>query len=174
MVATPTVCSSKPPAYRWWPSGAAGSDRNEARRASSARKRSTVALRPGWAISPARNSRKPSSSSTSRRSAGASAAGSASGTGSSARTSSWRRARDRSTRARTRPETLLARDRVDRLDHPLLRQLGDCAHVASVTFVADVRSFRAMRYDEAKAGALESLVAPPFDVISPEARAAYL
>jgi uncharacterized protein (DUF1015 family) len=31
-----------------------------------------------------------------------------------------------------------------------------------------------MRYDEAKAGALESLVAPPFDVISPEARAAYL
>jgi uncharacterized protein (DUF1015 family) len=40
--------------------------------------------------------------------------------------------------------------------------------------VADVRSFAALRYDEAKAGPLESLVAPPYDVISPEEREAYL
>jgi uncharacterized protein (DUF1015 family) len=40
--------------------------------------------------------------------------------------------------------------------------------------VADVRSFAAVRYDEAKAGPLESLVAPPFDVISPDERQGYL
>jgi uncharacterized protein (DUF1015 family) len=40
--------------------------------------------------------------------------------------------------------------------------------------VADVRSFAALRYDEAKAGPLESLVAPPFDVISDEEREVYL
>jgi len=36
--------------------------------------------------------------------------------------------------------------------------------------VADVRAFRAERYDETKAGPLESLVAPPYDVISPAER----
>ena len=36
--------------------------------------------------------------------------------------------------------------------------------------MADVRPFRALRYDEAKAGPLETLVAPPYDVISPEER----
>ena len=33
--------------------------------------------------------------------------------------------------------------------------------------MADVKPFRALRYDEAAAGPLETLVAPPYDVISP-------
>ena len=37
-----------------------------------------------------------------------------------------------------------------------------------------VRPFRALRYEEAKAGPLERLVAPPYDVITPEQRAEYL
>ncbi|MFL6028706.1 MAG: DUF1015 family protein [Gaiellaceae bacterium] len=40
--------------------------------------------------------------------------------------------------------------------------------------MADVRPFRAERYDEAKAGPLEQLVAPPYDVISPPQREEYL
>jgi uncharacterized protein (DUF1015 family) len=40
--------------------------------------------------------------------------------------------------------------------------------------MADVRPFRALRYDAAKAGPLESLVAPPYDVISDDERAEYL
>jgi uncharacterized protein (DUF1015 family) len=40
--------------------------------------------------------------------------------------------------------------------------------------MADVRAFRAERYDEAKAGPLEALVAPPYDVISAQERADYL
>ncbi|MFL5951486.1 MAG: DUF1015 family protein [Gaiellaceae bacterium] len=40
--------------------------------------------------------------------------------------------------------------------------------------MADVRPFRAERYDEAKAGPLEQLVAPPYDVISPAEREQYL
>ena len=40
--------------------------------------------------------------------------------------------------------------------------------------MADVRPFRAERYDETKAGPLEVLVAPPYDVISDEERAQYL
>ena len=36
--------------------------------------------------------------------------------------------------------------------------------------VAAVEPFRALRYDEAAAGPLESLVAPPYDVISPDER----
>src|SRR2546423_4929830 len=40
--------------------------------------------------------------------------------------------------------------------------------------MADVRPFRAERYDVAKAGPLDQLVAPPYDVISPADRAAYL
>jgi uncharacterized protein (DUF1015 family) len=43
-----------------------------------------------------------------------------------------------------------------------------------LTVVADVRPFRAERYDEAKAGPLELLVAPPYDVISPAERDDYL
>src|SRR3954468_424215 len=37
-----------------------------------------------------------------------------------------------------------------------------------------VRPFRALRYDTSAAGELDALVAPPYDVISPEARARYL
>jgi uncharacterized protein (DUF1015 family) len=40
--------------------------------------------------------------------------------------------------------------------------------------MADVRPFRAERYDETKAGPLEALVAPPYDVISDDERAQYL
>jgi uncharacterized protein (DUF1015 family) len=40
--------------------------------------------------------------------------------------------------------------------------------------VARIRPFSALRYDEATAGPLADLVAPPYDVISPEARLAYL
>jgi uncharacterized protein (DUF1015 family) len=36
--------------------------------------------------------------------------------------------------------------------------------------MADVRPFRALRYDEEVAGPLQQLVAPPYDVISPEQR----
>src|SRR2546430_16574942 len=40
--------------------------------------------------------------------------------------------------------------------------------------MAEVKPFRAERYDEPKAGPLEQLVAPPYDVISPEQREEYL
>src|SRR4051794_423614 len=40
--------------------------------------------------------------------------------------------------------------------------------------MAEVKPFRAERYDVAKAGPLDQLVAPPYDVISPEERAHYL
>src|SRR5213593_4274364 len=40
--------------------------------------------------------------------------------------------------------------------------------------MADVKPFRSLRYDEAKAGPLEQLVAPPYDVITPEERLEYL
>jgi uncharacterized protein (DUF1015 family) len=40
--------------------------------------------------------------------------------------------------------------------------------------MAVVKPFRAERYDESKAGPLERLVAPPYDVISPEERREYL
>jgi uncharacterized protein (DUF1015 family) len=40
--------------------------------------------------------------------------------------------------------------------------------------MADVKPFRAERYDEAKAGPLERLVAPPYDVIGPRERDDYL
>ena len=40
--------------------------------------------------------------------------------------------------------------------------------------MADVKPFRAERCDEAKAGPLEQLVAPPYDVVSPAEREEYL
>jgi uncharacterized protein (DUF1015 family) len=40
--------------------------------------------------------------------------------------------------------------------------------------MAEIRPFRALRYDEAKAGPLEALVAPPYDVISADERERYL
>src|ERR671929_1686041 len=46
--------------------------------------------------------------------------------------------------------------------------------LGSLTVVADVRPFQAERYDEAHAGPLEQLVAPPYDVISPVERRDYL
>ena len=76
--------------------------------------------------------------------------------------------------ASLRAQPLLARDRVDPLDDPLFGELRDRVHGGSLTAVADVRPFRAERYDEAKAGPLENLVAPPYDVISPAQREEYL
>jgi uncharacterized protein (DUF1015 family) len=40
--------------------------------------------------------------------------------------------------------------------------------------LADIKPFRALRYDEGTAGPLEQLVAPPYDVIGPEERERYL
>jgi uncharacterized protein (DUF1015 family) len=40
--------------------------------------------------------------------------------------------------------------------------------------VAELKPFRALRYDERRAGPLHELVAPPYDVISAEARERYL
>jgi len=40
--------------------------------------------------------------------------------------------------------------------------------------MAEIRPFRALRYEEAAAGPLDRLVAPPYDVISPEQRLDYL
>ena len=40
--------------------------------------------------------------------------------------------------------------------------------------MAVVKPFRALRYDTGRAGPLEKLIAPPFDVIGPEERARYL
>ena len=40
--------------------------------------------------------------------------------------------------------------------------------------MAKIRPFRALRYDEAKAGPLEELIAPPYDVISDAERKVYL
>src|ERR687897_3420061 len=40
--------------------------------------------------------------------------------------------------------------------------------------VADVRPFAALRYDQERVGALDSLVAPPYDVLSGDERQAYL
>src|SRR5215204_5173070 len=40
--------------------------------------------------------------------------------------------------------------------------------------VAELRPFAALRYDEERAGSLQSLVAPPYDVLSEAERHAYL
>ncbi len=85
-------------------------------------------------------------------------------------------------RTAARAELLLPCDRVDALDDPILRELGNRPHEASlgpatagsVAAVAEVAPFRAVRYDEATAGPLDALVAPPYDVISPEQRVSYL
>jgi len=73
-----------------------------------------------------------------------------------------------------RAPPLLARDRVDALDHPVLCEGCNRAHAGSFTAMADVRPFRAVRYDENVAGPLAELVAPPYDVISPEEREGFL
>src|SRR5581483_5177419 len=81
-----------------------------------------------------------------------------------------------------RVQSALARDGEDALDDPVLDELCDRRHgpslgsnaAARVRLVARVRPFRAVRYDEANAGPLAGLVAPPYDVLDPEERAAYL
>src|SRR5205823_8033678 len=77
-------------------------------------------------------------------------------------------------RARAGSQPFLSGDCVDPFDHPVLSERDDRGHVASLAAVADVRPFPSMRYDEAKAGPLETLVAPPYDVISPAERSHYL
>jgi uncharacterized protein (DUF1015 family) len=85
-------------------------------------------------------------------------------------------------RAVLRAQALLLRHRVDALEGAVLLELRDRGHVeesrAAVRCygqpVATIRPFRALRYDEAVAGPLAGLVAPPYDVITPEQRAAYL
>ena len=77
-------------------------------------------------------------------------------------------------RARAGSQSFLSGDCVDPLDHPVLGERDDRGHVASLAAVADVRPFLSRRYDEAKAGPLETLVAPPYDVISPAEREHYL
>ena len=192
--------------------------RRAARAASAVRRapRATVARRPGCVSSAARNSRKPSSSSASRRIAGASEAGStsapprssarraAAGRGSarrgraraprrprrSARRAarrrsrpvprcgrSGRRARARGTARRPRPQPPLLRDRVDALDDAVLRELCDRRHRSSLgrKRLASGRGPRSALprgpVRRSRAGPLDGLVAPPYDVISPEERA---
>ena len=87
------------------------------------------------------------------------------------------------------PQPFLPGDRVDALDDAVLGELRDRAHVpwpdrrsasigaaslgrgpdARLARVAELRPFRAVRYEVA-AGPLDSLVAPPYDVISPGQR----
>ena len=40
--------------------------------------------------------------------------------------------------------------------------------------MAEIKPFPALRYDTGRAGALDDLVAPPYDVISPDERTEYL
>jgi uncharacterized protein (DUF1015 family) len=47
---------------------------------------------------------------------------------------------------------------------------GGASAAGRLAAVAQVEPFRALRYDEGRAGPLEQLVAPPFDVISPDER----
>jgi uncharacterized protein (DUF1015 family) len=52
--------------------------------------------------------------------------------------------------------------------------VGDRGPAGTFSLVATVGPFRALRFDEAVAGPLAGLVAPPYDVISEDERAAYL
>ena len=84
------------------------------------------------------------------------------------------RARARGTAAPlARAQLLLLQHRVDAVDDPVLREVGERrSHELILRYgpaVADVRPFRAERYAE-RAGRLEDLVAPPYDVIGPEER----
>ena len=81
--------------------------------------------------------------------------------------------------ARPGAPALLLRDREHAFDGPVLDELGDRGHVPSLWLkpvgtlaaMADVQPFRAVRYAGA-AGALPDLVAPPYDAVSDEERAA--
>ena len=73
---------------------------------------------------------------------------------------------------------LLLRHREHALDGPVLGELGDRGHVASLwrkrvgtlAAMADVQPFRAVRYSGA-AGSLADLVAPPYDAVDEAERA---
>ena len=81
-----------------------------------------------------------------------------------------------------RPKATLAGDRVDAVDEAILGELSDGRHESSLrgkaagrlAAVARISPFRAIRYDVDRAGPLGRLIAPPYDVISPEERARYL
>src|SRR4029079_1386326 len=82
-------------------------------------------------------------------------------------------------RALPRRPTLLPRDGVDAFDGAIGGELGDRAHavslgrepVGTLPAMAVVKPFRALRFDASVAGPLETLVAPPYDVITDEQRA---
>ena len=73
---------------------------------------------------------------------------------------------------------LLLRHREHALDSPVLGELGDRGHVASLwrkrvgtlAAMADIKPFRAVRYSGA-AGSLADLVAPPYDAVDEAERA---
>jgi uncharacterized protein DUF1015 len=72
-------------------------------------------------------------------------------------------------------KALLAGDRVRAFDDPVLCELRDRhgailgpASAASLAAMPLVKPFRALRYAPGASGALDSLVSPPYDVISPE------
>ena len=80
--------------------------------------------------------------------------------------------------ALSRRPALLPRDGIDALDGAVGGELGDRAHavslgrepVGTLPAMAVVKPFRALRFDESVAGPLETLVAPPYDVITDEQR----
>jgi uncharacterized protein (DUF1015 family) len=96
--------------------------------------------------------------------------------------------------AAARPQALLLGDRVHALDDPVVLELRDRRHAPSLGSETDVscafrpgahamlrsgsmaelKPFRALRYDVDRAGPLESLVAPPYDVIGPAQRDDFL
>ena len=78
-----------------------------------------------------------------------------------------------------RAPALLSGDCEHALDGPVLDELGDRGHVSTIwrepigtlASMADIQPFRAVRYAGA-AGALADLVAPPYDAVDDEERAA--
>ncbi len=68
------------------------------------------------------------------------------------------------------PPSRRARARVDLCSPARDKALSCGAPVGTVSAVAVVRPFRALRYEAAVAGPLESLVAPPYDVVDAEER----
>ena len=81
--------------------------------------------------------------------------------------------------ARASAPALLSCHREHALDGPVLDELGDRGHVSTIwrepigtlAAMADIQPFRAVRYAGA-AGALADLVAPPYDAVDDEERAA--
>ena len=212
IVATPTVCSSSPPAYEWWPSSVAGYARSgvsaSTRRDERAQRlvvdlrreerRRIPRARPRRAAAPARArpDRRP------RARARAPRAGAGRGTSPRVRGRARRRPRRSARRAARRRSTRgrrCGRSRRRARARGTARRSACAASASSAPrrrrrrpgsprgrerrsrelilrygpVVADVRPFRAERYSE-RAGPLEDLVAPPYDVIGPEERREYL